>query len=631
MTEYMVSDPDIMSWEKNVINASVNKINNSSLELEVRFGPWDSDEKRWTKDKLSFSSYHNVLSHYGNDNFEDIITEEYVFNGFRLVKTINENGKDLLKLWYKRSLLHSRNNKIVSDQYRFKIDLASELLINDFGEIDDDILSYFTIDWLNDFDITNFKDLIVENKEIKENLTQFIEELKKVLNGEKSTLILYRSKNRKSLTLDGISRLDLTTIKSIRGSVTYEVELELIEYNEDNLKKIPSQIFKVIRILRKTDIIYSWTSYSKIISFVNKTIKKVNPILRGENQTRFDHLKLDHRFLYNARNLNINDMKYGGLVGWNPYKTKNNKTKNNKINKLPDWKLNFDPKNVDNRKIAKYLGTSTENAESIADARSQFFDYSVAHKADGYRKLLVIHSSGIWLISGPDNASLVISGERMDTEKIRISYLPRASDKVKQILRSLSGFIYEGELIPTENRKIENNNLINDFWYYDVLSIPATGSTSKSVDSRYGNSSIQNLPYIDRLSKGINLAETVTSIFSVLNPVPISIRAKTIKRFNSVTSFYDIMNTMMIESQSQPFETDGFIFTCTNMPYNSSNKTLKLYKRNLMDYGDICKWKPSTFLSVDLSIKFKGSSKSGLYSYGGGNKYARFEGSFVFL
>ncbi|GAG79842.1 unnamed protein product, partial [marine sediment metagenome] len=88
--------------------------------------------------------------------------------------------------------------------------------------------------------------------------------------------------------------------------------------------------------------------------------------------------------------------------------------------------------------------------------------YSVTHKADGQRKLLVFHTTGIWLVMSPYSLN-------------RIS---------KKIIPTLTGTILDGEYIPI-NKRLEGAPKTN-IWYlaFDCLAWNNDNSIQKQ---RHGN------------------------------------------------------------------------------------------------------------------------------------------------
>ena len=109
-------------------------------------------------------------------------------------------------------------------------------------------------------------------------------------------------------------------------------------------------------------------------------------------------------------------------------------------------------------------------------------------------------------------------------------------------------------------------------------------------------------------------------------PSIINIEIKDFILFKTPEDFFSIMNDMEEKKSENKFKDDGYIFTPTNMKYNSGNdKILSLNERKLTEYPDICKWKPIEFMTIDFAI-FRESGKIKLFSYHK-REYILFKGS----
>ncbi|HZK71925.1 MAG TPA: hypothetical protein VFD03_10505, partial [Clostridia bacterium] len=256
------------------------------------------------------------------------------------------------------------------------------------------------------------------------------------------------------------------------------------------------------------DTVYLYTWKEK-----TDLINFVNYIL-GSNKRGY----LDHYFLVQARNLKLRDMVYGGLIG-------NEKT-----------------------------------------------GYSVTHKADGIRRMLVFHESGIWLIS-TDTFSK-ISDARM------IDFL---------------GTILDGEMIPPEKRLPGSPQ--NQFWYlvFDTLAWNRDASVQKKTHN-------QRLSFAQIIADGLNAPNGRTQV--------IQVNTKTFRVFNTPQEFFKIIREMYREQEFLLYRNDGFMFTPTDTEYNPKVDRMALYKRVLTQYPDICKWKPQEELTIDFLIKWTNDESS---------------------
>ena len=245
-------------------------------------------------------------------------------------------------------------------------------------------------------------------------------------------------------------------------------------------------------------------------------INEVNYIL-GSDKKGF----IDHYPLVQARNLKLGDMVYGGLIG-------NGKT-----------------------------------------------GYSVTHKADGIRKMLVFLKSGIWLIS------------TSSISKISSQVIPR-----------FNGTILDGELVPKDKRLEGAPN--NYFWFlaFDTLA--------------WDYKSVQNKGHFDRLQYAQTISDNMKTDLIYVN-------TKSFTTFETPSEFFKVMRDMFNQQLVLPYKQDGFMFTPQNTVYNPHSDKMPLYKRKLSDYPDICKWKPKDELTIDLQIKWKAGNILELYSNEKGN------------
>jgi len=231
-------------------------------------------------------------------------------------------------------------------------------------------------------------------------------------------------------------------------------------------------------------------------------IRKVNSIL-GSTERRF----IDHYPLVQARNLKLRDMVEGGLIG---------------------------------------------NPET---------GYTVTHKTDGQRRLLVFLDSGIWLVS--------------PTDIMRVS---------RSVVNLLTGTILDGEMVPEANR-LEGAPK-NRIWYliFDTIAVNK-------------DSSIQNRSHLERMKYAQN------NVINSFNLDVIKINTKTFRSFGTPNEFFEIMRDMYREQPLLAYKQDGFMFTPANTKYNPHSDEHRLSERILTKYPDICKWKPKDELTIDFQIR----------------------------
>jgi hypothetical protein len=220
----------------------------------------------------------------------------------------------------------------------------------------------------------------------------------------------------------------------------------------------------------------------------NDVISYVNMIL-GSNKRGV----IDHYPLVQTRNLKLKDMVWGGLVG---------------------------------------------NKDT---------GYSVTHKADGQRKMLVFHSSGVWLAMAPYSLNRITATE----------------------IPTLTGTIIDGEMVPLDKRLDHGPKA--RIWYlaFDCL-------------SWNGDRAVQNRSHGVRM----NHAQAVADIFKTNL---LQVNTKTFRNFGTPQEFFSVMRDMYREQEHLAYKQDGFMFTPVNSVYNAHSDDYPLYQRVLTRYPDICK------------------------------------------
>ena len=237
----------------------------------------------------------------------------------------------------------------------------------------------------------------------------------------------------------------------------------------------------------------------------------INGILQGRKP-----YVIDHTVLVQARDLNLKDLVIGGLVG------------------NPDT------------------------------------GYTVTHKADGERKLLVFHESGVWLVMAPRHFNKILDL------------------KVPQ----LYGTIIDGEELSPSKRRTGAPAAKYWFLAFDCM-------------ARRGDGTIQNLPHSQRMEFCQVVVNYISSLkYQSEDKRILAANTKDFRGFNTVNEFYDVMNGMFDEQDLLPYHQDGFMFTPSATPYNSGTDQLPLFQRVLTRYPDICKWKPKEKLTIDFQIQW---------------------------
>lgn len=329
---------------------------------------------------------------------------------------------------------------------------------------------------------------------------------------------LIRTKNRYSYPArGGTCRIDLTVVDMEQVSESldrthYEIEVELLNIHDLNV--FGEVLGNVLRLVQDTHILYTLPLKHQLITYINS-------ILRGRQGS-----VIDSRILVQARNLQLRDMVWGGLIG---------------------------------------------NKET---------SYTVTHKADGLRRLLVFAPSGIWLVYPPSEANLLTNEE----------------------FPGLSGTILDGELIPPSKRKPGAPK--SKYWFLVFDCLIANGDIT-----------ISSQPHRNRML----FCQAVADKFK--DNTLLVIHTKTFVTLDTVENFFILMKKFFDQQPSLSYEQDGFMFTPEFAPYHPPSDKIPLHSRILTVVPDVCKWKPSHQMTIDFLISWKpivdesGHSTSKLFLY----------------
>lgn len=320
--------------------------------------------------------------------------------------------------------------------------------------------------------------------------------------------------------------LDMTEVSSIINSKRqskYEVELEF----RGDVNQI--QVFIVY-----VENIFKWLHGSNLLYTVNNKnamLRDIGPMLGSTRQNT-----IDRELLTQARNIKPRDLVYGGIVG------------NTSIRK-----------DLQNVLTANKTGTS----------------YALTYKADGLRKLLIIHKTGIWLVYPPYEYNLVMD---VTTKAAQLDLL----------LNKFSGTVLDGE-------QVESKKSSHRYVAFDCLALQ-------------GNSGVQRSSYLERL-------KIPTSLSRVLQTNVLSVDIKKTVELKTPEDFFSNVNSFLNEKDKLDYPEDGLMFIPIDVIYNPHSDDLPLKDRVLTHVPDTCKWKPVGDITIDFVLKRIPGNKIELYSY----------------
>jgi hypothetical protein len=325
---------------------------------------------------------------------------------------------------------------------------------------------------------------------------------------------IIRTKSRESFLLqNNLVRLDMTSVNMTdeKHQETTRYEIELELLDTTKVKEYLKTVEFFIKILHQTEVIYTVTDLSRVTSNILRNFG-----LKGRESWK----RFRQQILVQARNLLREDMVYGGLVG---------------------------------------------NPSTV---------YSVTHKADGLRKMLVFDSTGIWLIMPPYD----------------FCRLKESSPE------SFWGLVLDGELVP---KSAQLKPINTKYWYlaFDCI-------------SRSDGTVIQTKTHNERM-------EVANAVAIAFKDSLLTVHTKAFYVLPSVSESFAIMTRMVAEQPELAYTNDGFMFTPENTVYNSEAYMRPAKDRVLTVVPDLCKWKPSDQLTIDFSIQRKvlPSGRAGLMLY----------------
>lgn len=376
-----------------------------------------------------------------------------------------------------------------------------------------------SIHWQEKILLINF-DLYEYNIRISVNRERSIEPI--------SNFVPVITRKRKRHTfLYKVVKVELSEVL-LEQKQTYEVELEF-NGTKDQLSIFQQMIEWVFKALYNTNIIYTNSLREQIITDVNN-------ILMSKNKN-----KIDRSVLVDSRNIKRDDLVLGGIVG----------------------------------------NQSIENPEVLV-SKSQGTRYMVTLKVDGVRTMLIIHRSGVWLISPPYDYNFIGPLDNVSTEFV--------------------GTILDGELIIPKEQVIRTKYM---FVGFDCIAFK-------------GNKTVQTLPYTERKL-------LVTEVSKIKNQVLHVDYKETIEL--KPDNFFSVIKEILEKRDKVNYNVDGLIFFPIDTCYNPNSQKYPLEKRVLTRIPDVCKWKKAVDNTIDFAI-FNLGSQIGIYCYDETqNKLVQFQGS----
>lgn len=334
-----------------------------------------------------------------------------------------------------------------------------------------------------------------------------------------------RERTRTSYDMDGgVTRVDLTeVVMSIKGrtDIRYEVEVEFLGQAQD-LPQYSARLAEIFRHLRGTQHVFTTTEKNKVNADIGR-------ILTGENY-------INKAVLVEARNIKRNDLVWGGIAG------------------------------------------NKETGYRRRQTRLPPTNYLVTFKADGLRKMLIIHTTGIWLIYPPYEFNLVIPRDNNNPQLLKL-------------LDSFTGTVCDGELVVPR----ANVSVAHWFLVFDCI-------------AQRGNNGIQNQPYSQR-------RQYIEVIARTIRTPSLTVDLKETREITTADSFFQLVSQFLSQRDNLGFKEDGLLFFPADVPYNPGSSKLPLYQRRLTLVPDVCKYKEMRNITIDFSIRLVEPGIIDVYSY----------------
>lgn len=341
---------------------------------------------------------------------------------------------------------------------------------------------------------------------------------------------IQRSKTRYSWRLD-YYQIDLTRVNSIGNQINekFELEIELID---------PRRVTDFLRMQtinetefvanRQGQLAVNQRTIHAVVAEINKIINDTNNLYSSFQIQKF-RPQLDRLpRLPTLRNLHWDDLRFGGIVGYSRDR--------------------------------------------------QPVNYTVSVKADGYRKLLVIAPTGVWLTLHTD------------------AYEFNLVAPMDPYYQKWIGTILDCELIPVAKLKstTTTNQLIVAF---DCLSYLGDSYTDETYRVRHAR--VREV--VSALSTGPQQFANYDLVYKHIYEL-------------DVENFFDQLKEVGSQLAAVPYVTDGLVFTPNETSYNPGKSDLLIGKRELTKFPDIVKWKEPRNVTIDLQFGLENNERALLAS-----------------
>lgn len=210
--------------------------------------------------------------------------------------------------------------------------------------------------------------------------------------------------------------------------------------------------------------------------------------------------------------------------------------------------------------------------------------YYMAYKSDGMRCLLINNAVGIWAYYPPVLTRLLVRHKGTAPQP----------------------FILDGEFISAPVGGSAPSGNVATFIPFDVIT-----ATSKA-SGILRQTETTDRSYRERLT----IMESRVKMLKRVDVPGFRVQTKDIRLLEDCNTAEGMaaFQAFIEAHDDQPYETDGIIFTPSRQSYHKSSSGLPLDRRVLSSHPDVVKWKPTSMLTIDFTIKREGG-RIVLYSY----------------
>lgn len=331
--------------------------------------------------------------------------------------------------------------------------------------------------------------------------------------------------------------IDLTEVISEtdrKSESRYEVEVELAGTDLTSYLGVVTEIWSVL--------VYTTEKVKVIKQDVERVLRE--PFVRG--------------ILVEARNIKARDLVWGGIVG-------------------PG-------------------GARDENGNVVSSTLKEGcpgVQYSVTLKADGVRRLLLLHATGVWLVYPPHVYQYL--GPGLSEVGKRNVGLIRAELVKTQAAITEPIYLFDCEEVTDHQGK-------KRILLFDTLIWSSRAEGVVDVRSKTALGPKSRLDY----------TQAGPSFFFLPNHL---VQTKPIYKIVTPDDVFTLSRQLL---QSRPdYPTDGLMFTPLGVEYNPRSSRYALKTRSLTVLPDVCKWKPPQEITIDFTLRRRDGQVS-LWSQGSG-------------